>query len=418
MGIGTEEIFEDSMLLPGLMLPSIRIEVAGTQLLECRAQVVFKRLVAVQDGRHFVRSGIAFLDMDGACQVRLSALVHQSIDASLRVCSEVDMDELWRLFFDSGFIYPEKYLGLEASKEPLKALYRRLYIGAPSISRHFVVQERGAVLGHMSMLRCYSEAWLIHHHAALRAGRGNAGVKVLEEMGRFTNDVHLLPSARMRYLICYYRPENRFPSRVFGNVVNFIGDKKGASTDLFVYVRLNSLPEPDDSTFHLLPASRDDLNALSEFYENASGGLSLDAMDLSKPGAVRDDLKIEYSRHGLRWERQIYALKRGGKLLAVIQSSAMDLGINMSDLTSCIHVFVTDAPALSAYALSAALRPLGAGYGDSNPPVLLFPAAYADLHEIAYDKKYLLWTLATDRSDDYFDSIRSTFRRDCGDEDA
>lgn len=418
MGVGTEEPYEESTLLAGLILPRIRLEIAGAQVLECRAQVVYRRLVAVREGRNFVRCGIAFLDLAGEYQVRLSALVHQSLDAALRVCSEVDLDGLWHLFFDSGFIYPEKYASLESRKDSLKALYRNLYLHASSVSRHFLVQDHGAVLGHMSMLRCYSSAWLIQHHAALRYGRGNAGVRVLEEMGRFTNDLHLLPSARMSYLICYYRPENRFPSRVFGNVVDFIGDKKGASTDAFSYIKLDALPEPDESAFQLFPASSDDLCALRECYERVSGGLSLDALDIAASGPARDELKIEYSRRGLRLERQLYALRRGGRLLAVIQSSAMDVGLNMSDLTNCIHVFVTDVPALPASTLSAALRPLKTFFIDSDPPVLLFPEAYADLHGIGHEKTYLLWTLATERSDDYFESIRSTFRRDCGDEGA
>jgi hypothetical protein len=78
------------------------------------------------------------------------------------------MDALWNFFFDTGFIYPEKYAFFQANKEAIKKTYERLYSQSPHVARHFICQEKGAILGHMAMVRFYENSWLIHHHAATR----------------------------------------------------------------------------------------------------------------------------------------------------------------------------------------------------------------------------------------------------------
>lgn len=272
MGLCVEEFLEHSLLSPGLILPELSIEIANSFVLKCRAQVLYRNVVRNEDERCLVHCGIVFLDMESKDQVQLSAIIHQSINDKLRVCAAVDMDELWRFFFDSGFLYPTKYLSLEARKEEFKSTYRKLYLESPSIARHFFFQDKGKIFGHMSMLRFYSNSWLIHHHAAARSGYGLAGVSVLDEMGRFVNDVRLHPSAHMKYLICYYRRENRFPNRVFGNVARDLDDKKASSLDAFAYMKLPPEPGLGADAFQLFPARDEDLSELGLRYELMSGG--------------------------------------------------------------------------------------------------------------------------------------------------
>ena len=141
----------------------------------------------------------------------LSSFLHQSVDDRLRVGGSVDLEELWRFFFETGFIYPSKYLSIEAHKEEFRRTYEKLYLDSPSIARHFLIQDKGQIFGHMSMIRFYSNAWIIQHHAATRDGHAQAGVAVFDQTGRYCKDFHLHPSTHMDYIMCYYRRENRFP---------------------------------------------------------------------------------------------------------------------------------------------------------------------------------------------------------------
>ncbi len=413
MGVCVEEFLERSSLIPGLIIEDLTVELAGGVLAECRAQVLYVNVVSNPEGRRVARSGLVFLDLEARDQVRLSSAVHSAVDGRLSVCGRVEMEELWRFFFDSGFIYPSKYLSIQDRKDDFCRTYARLYQDSPTIARHFFFRDKGRIFGHMSMLRFYPDSWLIQHHAASRDGYGAAGVSVLDEAGRFTNDFHLHPGARMDYLMCYYRPENRFPARVFGNVVKDIADPKGSSVDAFAYLRLPDPGAPAPESFQLFPARPEDLRELRRSYDASSGGLALDALALGRMDESDAELSGEYRRQGFKRDRQIYSLRYGRTLAAVVQVTVSDLGLNLSSLTSCMHVLVLEPERLPAAVLFSALEALRGAYPDENPPVLVYPEDYLDRYSVPYEKKYRLWVLDTDFSDAYFESVRSTFRRSC-----
>jgi hypothetical protein len=416
MGLCVEEFFEHALLCPGLILPELKIEIANSFILACRCQVLYRNVVRNEDERCLVHCGIVFLDMTSKDQVQLSAIIHQSINDKLRVCASVDMDELWHFFFDSGFLYPSKYMSIEARKDEFKRTYRKLYLESPTIARHFFFQDKGKIFGHMSMLRFYANSWLIQHHAAARSGYGLAGVSVLDEMGRFVNDVRLHPSAHMKYLMCYYRRENRFPNRVFGNVAHDLADPKASSLDAFAYMQLPPEPALSPDAYQLFPARDEDLAELGRRYEEQSGGLMLDALDIRFADESDRGLSGEYAREGFKRLRQLFCLKAEGKLLAVLLLTISDLGLNLSNLTNCIHAIVLEPGQLKPSMLFSALHALRAHYLTDDPPVLIFPEDYLERYGMPCEKKYILWVLDSDNSDPYFDSVRNTFKRSCRDE--
>jgi len=414
-GVCVEEFFERSVLLPGMIIPRLAVEIANSVIFECQAQVLYRNLESGDQERCTVRCGIVFLDMTASDQVRLSAFIHQSLDGRLKVCGKVDMEELWRFFFESGFIYPSKYKSLESHKEEFKRTYEKLYLESPSIARHFLFQDKGQLFGHMSMIRCHPNSWIIHHHAASRNGYGLAGVRVLEEVGRFGNDFYHHPSAHIDYLMCYYRKENRFPHRVFGSVVRDIGDRKGASTDLFAY--LQAWPEAGEgrAAFQLFAAGAAELAEARRLYAARSGGLMLEALGLAEGDDEAEDreLTAEFVRQGFRRERAVYCVRQGERLGALIILTLSDIGLNLSNLTNCAHVIVLD-DAIEPSALFAGLEAALRRHAASEVPALVFPTSYLDGRNIPYAKQYLLWVLDMERADAYFASVQNTFGKAAG----
>ena len=410
-GLCVEEFFERSILLPGMIIPEIFVEISKRFVLKCKAQILYRNTAHGEGRETAVRCGIVFLDMSIQDQVALSAILHETLNDKLRVCGSVDLEELWRFFFETGFIYPSKYLSIEAHKEEFKRTYEKLYLNSPSIARHFIFQDKGRLFGHMSMIRYYSNSWLIHHHAASRDGYGMAGVGVLEEAGRYCNDFHSHPTTHMDYLMCYFRKENRFPARVFGNIARDIDDPKGSSLDSFAYLSLPTDAGNDGAPFQLFPAGDDDFAELRRYYEGVSGGLLLDALDLQEDGKLDLAISEEFARQGFKRERHIFSLKQDGKLGAMMTLTLSDLGLNLSNLTNCVHVFIIDSESLQPTTLFSGLRTLLRHYGAEEIPILAYPVDYLDKHAVSYEKKYILWVVSLDHSDGYFSSLRNTFRR-------
>lgn len=404
-GFSVEEKEEHSVLLPGRVLPEVNIDLATIISIRCKAQVVYRTVSQENEGKRTVKSGLAILDMDIQEHVKLQALLNQVSDQDSYFCNKVDMDSLWELFFQTGFLYPEKYSFIQANKEDFKKTYERLYTGNLHVARHFVYQKDGMVYGHVAMVRFYENTWLVHHHAANSAVHMKAGLSVLEQVGRSINDSKNLTSTRMNFVACYYRPENRFPKRIFGRIAEQINDRKGCSIDTFAYLhyRKSAIESWDLSgPWSLTKTQAEDLAELGNFYRHVSGGLLVNALDLEPEMLEVDEIGQEFEKVGFKKEKHQFSLKKDGILKAVFVVNVSDIALNMSDLTNCIHTIVVDTEDFPRGTLFMIYSLLSKYYDSEYVPILLYPVSYADNHQIEYDKIYNLWILNMQYTDSYF----------------
>ena len=398
-GFATEESAETSILLPGMIIPELEISFAHGLNISCKAQVVSRN--PIEDER-IVRCGLAILDMDIREHVKLLSVLHQAADKHSYICTDIDMDELWDFFFETGFIYPEKYSSFQANKERIKQTYDRLYGRNPHIARHFIYLERGMILAHMAMVRFYEDSWLIHHHASRKSVSVKAGLTVLNQVGQYLNELQNLPFSRLHYVYCYFRPENRFPNRVFGEFARQLNDPRGCSLDKFAYFhyrRKETEPSLFPEQWKMTDATAFDFMELKAFYAFVSGGLMIEAFDLQLPRACRDDVGKEYAGLGFKKEKYFFTLRREGILKAMIMANCTDAGFNMADLTNCVTFFALDE-AIPGDVVDAALGQLIRLY-DDEMPVMIYPFPFGE-QSIPYEKTYMLWILDLHYSDDYF----------------
>jgi hypothetical protein len=406
-GFSVEEDRSNAVLLPGMIIPELELNFASNFSVKCKAQAVYRQIMGEEKKSNWVKSGLAILDMNIIDHGRLSALLHQAKDDHYYFCNRVEMDALWNFFFDSGFIYPKKYVFLEANKEKIKTIYKKLYTQNQKIARHFIYQDKDRILGHLAMIRFYANTWLIHHHAADRSVSLKAGIAVLDQIGRFINDSHRFYSIRMNYAFCYFRPENRFPNRVFGGVFKSVGDPKGCSLDTFAYFHCRKTSNDEsglDRPWDLMEAQSEDFIELQNFYEFSSGGIMLDAMELDEDDAI-EELSMEYQQLGLKREKHVFSLKRDGKLKAVAIINISDVGLNLADLTSNIKVIVVDSSELTKDILYSALSQLSKKFEQDEIPILVYPVSYVENNSIPYEKLYHLWALNMQYTDHYFKYI-------------
>ncbi len=413
-GFSVEEEYADSQLIPGMIVPELYLEFALNLRIKCSAQVVYRKVIDSGDGVTYVKCGLAIVDMDARNQISLSNLLHQATNENAYVGCTVDLEDLWRFFFHTGFIYPHKYAQMYTDKHKFKEVYKKLYLADSDVARHFVYQARGKIKAHISMLRFYRNMWLIHHHAASRAG-GRGGIVILNQLVRYLNDYHSLNPMSAGFAGCYFRPENRFPERVFGGFAKEVNDNKRCSTDEFAYFLFDKSapgegPSPADMT--LGEAHPQDLAELENFYGFTSGGLAMHALDLRRDFYKDTTIDMEFAEIGLRRSRRVFALRRGGVLLAVFALNFSDFGLNFSNLTNCIHAFVLAPPGLSRGEFMGALSELSKNYGEEQVPVLIYPRDYADRVSIGYEKVYKLWLFSMEYTDLFFKYIEKVFKID------
>ena len=409
-GFAVEESMDHAVLLPGMIIPEAKLDFFGSLTMSCKAQVVYRKSFA--DGKekdHLLKCGLAILDMDIQEHRKLLSLLHQAADRHSYLSGSVDMDDLWDFFFESGFIYPQKYNFFKENRDHIKETYQKLYTFHPTIARYFTYQDKGRIMGHMAILRFYNKSWLIQHHASSVSASPRAGMAVLNQVGRFINDSHRLSSANMNYVFCYYRPDNKFPERIFGGVSRGINDLKGCSVDTFAYFHYrhtenHGLEIGDGWT--LTKTEPKDLKELAHYYEFISGGLMLAGLELGENLEGLGGLNEEYTKLGFKRERALYSLKKASSLKAVIMVNISDIGLNLSDLTRCIQLFVIDSDQLPRDIFYRALSELSVNFGMEEIPILLYPVSYAESQSISYEKLYRLWVLNTEYGDEYFRNLK------------
>ncbi len=397
-GFSVYESEDQGMLLAGMIIANVIIDFAGITQVGCSAQVVYR--IEEEKG---IRCGFAILDMNVNAYCRLTQILTRALDPHAYVSNFVDMEDLWQFFFETGFIYPEKYRHFRPHRKSVQETYRKVYEESPEIASHFTYQVNGRIYAHMSMLRAYEKTWMLHHHAARNMQGRRPGFTVLKQVMYFLNDMYRLPSAKMDYAMCFFRPESKFPDHVFGGYARELGNPGKCSMDLFSYLFYPalSLATQLPGGWSLKESSKQDLWELNRHYQSCSGGLLLKALGLEHRATSEPTLEDFYRRYGFQRRWKTYSLKEASELMAVLLLDQSDLGLNLSDLINSIKVFVVKPEAMPWKTLSMAIWQLTPLYNTQKVPILIHPAEYAEQRQIRCEKQYQMWVYDTDHVSDF-----------------
>ncbi len=406
-GFSVHDKVDEGILMPGMIIPELSINYAGILKMRCTAQVVYRRV----EGEN-VCCGFAILDMNILSYSRLNQILSTNIDAHVHISTEVDIDALWELFFETGFIYPKKYNSIHSYREEFKETYRQLYREDSEIARHFTYEKNGRIYGHLSMVKAYEKAWLIHHHAARPMENKLPGFQVLKHITLFSHGICQFPSAKMDYVMCYFRPDNTFPDRIFGGFSRKLNTPEVCSLDLFSYltydINVPQNPLPDE--WLLKESSPSEIQELEHFYHHHSGGLFLKVLGKTSDPLYGESIEIISQRHGFLRKWRIYSLICRNNISAVLIANQSSLGINLSELLNSITIMVIDTENTPWDILSPAIEQLSPYYRLDKIPLLIYPPDYVEVNKIPYEKQYQLWILDTNYINDFMQFTQRRFR--------
>jgi len=390
---------DEDVLLARMILPHVSINFGGSLKIPCRAQVVNRH---VEKSGH-IRYGFVILDMDIVTYNRLSHIVLNTIDPGIHIADTVDADRVWELFFESGFLYARKYEMVQTYRKPLQYTYQRLYRENPAIFSQVTYQRNGKVYGHVSMVRSYDRTWMVQHLAARPLEDMTTGMQIIRQVVRYFDSLYCLPAVGMDYMMFYFRPENRFPDRFFGDFARHIKNPRICSLDLFAYLSYpTALPAEElPGGWTLTGCSEADIEELNRYYRFASGGLLTDVLGLGKERLESKMLSELYASCGFIRKYRSLSLARDGKLKAVLIVNQSDPGLSLSDFLNGIKILATDAQGLPWPVLQAALSRVAGDYQIDQIPLLVYPADYFQLQNVPCEKRYNLWIMDLDHGREY-----------------
>jgi hypothetical protein len=412
-GFSVEEEERTGILLPGLIIPELEIVLSQGMKVKCKAQILYRKKIINDNKNPGFLAGFSIMEMKPYDYTQFLSIVFLAGNKNIYLSKDLDTDVLWRFLFESGFIYPSKYAHLKDHKEEIKSTYKKLYYNSPDIARHITYQEKGEILGHVSILRTYEKAWLMHHHASSSSSNHGAGLYVMDQMANYTYNAHKIESLHVNFLICYYRPENKFPARIFGGTAKSINNKKGCSIDNFVFFNFKGNSEiifDDLNLWSINESNQEDLLCLESYYEDKSGGLALEAMDILPNYSQCRGVKKKFKELQFKREMNVYSLKMEDKLIAVFIVDVADTGINMSELANSIKVIIMEPDDLPKEQLDSTLNEISKTHYENSAHVLLYPDTYADNNSMEYEKKYNMWVISMEQSDAYFKYLNKLLR--------
>jgi hypothetical protein len=255
---------------------------------------------------------------------------------------------------------------------------------------------------------------MFHHLAAKALEKTSSGIVLLKQINHFTNELYRMPSAKMDYLMCYFRPENRFSKLMFGDFAEHLDQPKICSTDLFSYLLYTKTGSPPSSLpegVQLRPMSSEDLWEVTQFYEQFSGGLSIDAMSLDRRSAEGESIEKVYERLGFNRNIEMFSIHNRGVLAAVLLVNQTDVGFNLSNLLNCIKVFVCNPEQTPGAILDTAIQMTLPKFGMELVPVLVYPPAYIEVNE-RFDeaKKYVMWVIDAQHVSEFMNFTRKKYK--------
>jgi hypothetical protein len=409
-GFSVFENTGEGTLMPGMIIPELTINYAGTTELKCKSQVIYRQQHL---DKKKTRCGLAILDMDLKSYSGLINIINHTEDYHIYISNKINMDSLWKLFFDTGFFYPEKYNNMNLYCENIKNTYRKLYLDNPNIARHFTYEVNGEIYSHIAMMRTYESTWMFHHFVSKPIGNKLTGFLVLKQAIQYLNSAHRYPSANMDYVMAYFQPSNKVANHLFGKFAIKLNNPQECSIDIFSYIMFSKKSE----SFRLPPGwslqecSKVDLWKLQLFYNSNSGGLLINTLSSRSKSLNGESLENIYRKLGFIRKWNIYSLSYHSIPCAFIITNQSDHGLNLSGLLNSIKIIITNPKSLPWDILSIAISQLAKIYNADKIPLLIYPDKYLETQSISPERKYQLWILNPSRSgDDYLDYVGRKFR--------
>lgn len=290
-------------------------------------------------------------------QVEYAKLVEVAYP-SVRVTRDVTFEEVWKLFLDSGFLYPDKVSRLQPVLPEIQQTVRSLLRENGNLLCTVVLRNETALDAQLSMLRWCESTWMVQHLAALplTARTLDASAQLMLGFAYYAR----LRQEDMDWAKAYFRPNNAWPSRVFGGFAKRIDDPQTSDFRTYHYLVApahSASPAAPDGV-EVRPAVADELPLVEDWYRSRGRNVEIAANQLDASSVRLTQLEDTYRLGGLKRSREILVAQRAGRIAGFALLEVSSIGMNFSELTNAftVHLLEEDSGARVALIQAAKQR--------------------------------------------------------------
>lgn len=249
------------------------------------------------------------------------------------------INQLFALYERTGFLYPGKAARLTPHLGQVRENWRRMLRGGESLLYVLTAGTEGEGRASIAVWRTTYRGWMSQHLVSERNPLGSRSVMLAGTAATILRGVDQSHQN-------WFRPENRFPSRVFGSMVETIGQTH-CSVQRHMYFALpRAISLPSEGNLRVVPCDRSHAEAVCAIARLTRGNVYVNAEELATDLELKAVNEL-YLSVGLRRTRQVWLAYAGAKNepigAAIVYRGP--LGVNFSYLENRCDLLVHPAVA-------------------------------------------------------------------------
>jgi hypothetical protein len=238
----------------------------------------------------------------------------------------LSVSEIFALYEHTGFLYPDKAARLFPHLGQVRENWRRMLRAGESLLYVLTAGDKKRGRASLAVWRTTHHGWMSQHLVCENNPYASRAVMLAAAAATIRKGCDL--SAQN-----WFRPENRFPARVFGSMVQTIGESLSSVQRHAYFALPRTLSLPTEKRIRVVPYNPSHKQALLEIASAARGSIYVVAEELEQDVELNavDEL---YRGVGLRRTRQVWLAYRANKEEPIGAAIAYrgPLGVNFSYL--------------------------------------------------------------------------------------
>lgn len=289
----------------------------------------------------------------------------------------ISVEDLFAKYESSGFLYPAKRERLMPYMAIIMENWRRSMSVSSNFNLHDVVVYQDPLSGTWASVAYWAATNKSSHSQHLISiGSPNGSQSVLLSAQSELSNRQVLATQN------WFRPENRFPAKIFGSCIHSLGDERAVVHE-HAYLRMDRTRLPEAPTeIAVDELSNADASLIERLAQRLCGRVQARADEWDTGDVRLESLDARYRAVGLRRFRRVFLARVPGQQDPIGFAVAYrgPLGLNFSFLENRCELWIDpdSPPAQHEQAIAALIHAAAGVYHDFELPDLLVTASLRD----------------------------------------
>jgi hypothetical protein len=407
----------DDLLIKDMLIPQMALIIPDHKPFLFSAKVKYISMVLDEKLKNYFKCGLSFVNLSSD---KINFLVSYILNKNfpyLKDAQGENLQTLWTLFHDSGFIYNEKRNFLAPIEKETTDTFKKLLMSSNRFYKNIILKEGNKCYGTVSGIWAYERTWIIQHLATLKHPQ-----KIVPmDMVLFSADF-CSKNPDVGYQKIFWRANNSWPDKVFGKYARLASQQPDSSNLIrYDYLFKSSLEDCQQIELPagvvIKPLTKNEHSLIESYFVNRQDLVTLQADSLLREEIDLPCTRRMFRQEGLMRERQIYVAKSSRHFLGFVLIEDSSLGINLSGLLNYFKVYTTAECGGMEVKVKAGLICKATEYfKQRGRDFAICLANNEDLRvyeSLGYKKKkeYLCWTVSQKLAQPYFNYLKEYFAR-------